>query len=166
MKRPNAYIGAPLPRREDARFLTGRGEYVGDLARENLLHAVIPRSPVAHGRIVAIDAAPARAMPGVHAVITAADIGAKVPHIPMRQEPMPELTRFEQPVIAQEKVRYVGEPVAVVIADSADVAQDAAAAVGLDIDELPAVVTRDAALSGAPNLLPMRRATSPPGFPP
>jgi len=152
MKRPNAYIGAPLPRREDARFLTGRGEYVGDLTRENLLHAVILRSPVAHGRIVSIDAAPARAMPGVHAVITAADIGAKVPRIPMRQEPMPELTRFEQPVIAQEKVRYVGEPVAIVVADSADVAQDAAAAVGLDIDELPAVVTREAAHASTPLL--------------
>jgi len=71
----NSYIGAPLKRFEDFRFLTGRGQYVGDLKRERLLHAVILRSPVAHGTIAGIDAARARAMPGVQAVITAADIG-------------------------------------------------------------------------------------------
>src|SRR5205814_6775208 len=97
---------------------------------EGLLHAAVLRSPVAHGRILAIDIAAARAMQGVHAVFTAADIGA-VPRIPMRQEPMPELTRFEQPVIATDKVRYAGEPVAIVIADSADLAEDAAAAIVL-----------------------------------
>jgi carbon-monoxide dehydrogenase large subunit len=79
-------------------------------------------------------------MPGVHAVITAADIGASVPRIPMRQEPMPELLLCEQPVIADGKVRYVGEPVAVVIADSAEIAEDAAQAIELSIDSLPAVV--------------------------
>src|SRR3954467_4144356 len=95
----NAYIGAGIPRLEDARFLRGRGIYVGDLHPQELLHAVILRSPVAHGRIVGIDVAAARAMRGVHAVYTAADLGA-VPRIPMRQEPMPELTPFEQPGIA------------------------------------------------------------------
>jgi carbon-monoxide dehydrogenase large subunit len=143
MKR-NAYIGTPVTRLEDERFLTGRGEYADDIAREGLLHAAILRSGIAHGRIVAIETAPARALPGVHAVITAADIG-QVPRIPMRQEPMPELTRFEQPVIAEGKVRYVGEPVAVVIADSPDIAEDAVAAIALDIEALPAVIERDAA---------------------
>jgi len=147
MKRTNVYIGTAVPRREDFRFLTGRGEYVGDIAREGLLHAVVLRSPIAHGRILAIDTTPARAMPGVHAVIVAADIGEKVPRIPMRQEPMPELTRFEQPVIAEEKVRYAGEPVALAIADSAELAEDASAAIVLDIDPLPAVIGRDASLS-------------------
>src|SRR4051812_5207174 len=144
----NAYIGAGIARLEDARFLTGRGTYVDDLHPQGLLHTVILRSPVAHGRIVAIDVAAARAMPGVHAVFTAADIGA-LPRIPMRQEPMPELTPFEQPVIAEEKVRYVGEPVAVIVAETRDVAEDAAAAVVLDLEELPAVVERDAGFSGA-----------------
>ena len=140
MRTVNSYIGAALNRIEDFRFLTGRGQYVGDLKRERLLHAVILRSPVAHGTIVAIDSAIARAMSGVHAVITAADIGATVPRIPMRQEPMPELLLCEQPVIADGKVRYVGEPVAVVIAESAEIAEDAAQAIELSIDALSAVV--------------------------
>ena len=148
MRTVNSYIGAAVNRIEDFRFLTGRGQYVGDLKRERLLHAVILRSPVAHGTIVAIDTARARAMPGVHAVITAADIGAKVPRIPMRQEPMPELLLCEQPVIADGKVRYVGEPVAVVVAESAEIAEDAAQAIELSIDALPAVV--DAREQNAP----------------
>jgi carbon-monoxide dehydrogenase large subunit len=143
MRTVNSYIGAPLKRFEDFRFLTGRGQYVGDLKRERLLHAVILRSPVAHGTIAGIDATRARAMPGVRAVITAADIGSNVPRIPMRQEPMPELLLCEQPVIAQHKVRYVGEPVAVVVAESVDIAEDAAQAIELSIDPLPAVVGRE-----------------------
>ena len=75
MKPVNSYIGTAVARLEDPRFLTGRGEYVGDLFPAGLLHAVILRSPVAHGRIVVIDTAAARAMQGVHAVFTAADIG-------------------------------------------------------------------------------------------
>src|SRR5262245_8041272 len=140
MRTVNSYIGAPLKRFEDFRFLTGRGQYVGDLKRERLLHAVILRSPVAHGTIVAIDTAAARAMPGVRAVITAANIGEKVPRIPMRQEPMPELLLCEQPVIAEGKVRYVGEPVALVVAESAGIAEDAAQAIELSIDTIPPIV--------------------------
>src|SRR5437870_10840418 len=108
-RKTNAFVGSPVERIEDLRFLRGRGQYIDDLTREGLLHAVILRSSVAHGRIRAIDAAAARARPGVHAVITAADIGEAVPKIPMRQEPTPALKRYEQPVIASEKVRYVGE---------------------------------------------------------
>ena len=72
----NRYIGSPVERVEDFRFLRGRGEYVGDLVREGMLHAVILRSPVAHGRIRRIDISTARGIPGVHAVITAAHIAA------------------------------------------------------------------------------------------
>ena len=115
----NAFIGSAIERVEDFRLLRGRGQFVDDLARENLLHAVILRSSVAHGRIRSIDTAAARARPGVHAVITAADIGAAVPAIPLRQDSAPAFTPFEQPVIAHDKVRYVGEPVAVVLAESA-----------------------------------------------
>ena len=143
MRTVNSYIGAPLKRVEDFRFLTGRGQYVGDLTRERLLHAVILRSPVAHGAIPAIDTARARAISGVHAIITAADIGTSIPRIPMRQEPMPELLLCEQPVIAEGKVRYVGEPVAVIIAESAELAEDAAQAIELSIDALPAVLGRE-----------------------
>ena len=105
-----------MERREDLRFLRGRGEYVDDVAIPGLLYAVILRSSVAHGRIVSIDASAALAVPGVHAVITGADMPGGPPIIPMRLQPLPEFKPFEQPVIAHDKVRYVGEPIAVVLA--------------------------------------------------
>jgi len=136
----NAFIGSPVERREDLRFLRGRGQFVDDLVRDDLLHAVILRSAVAHGRIRAIDTRAALARPGVRAVITAADIGAAIPTIPLRQESSPAFKPFEQPVIAHGKVRYVGEPVAVVVADSAAAAEDALDLIALEIEPLPAVV--------------------------
>jgi aerobic carbon-monoxide dehydrogenase large subunit len=110
-----ALIGESVHRAEDLRFLKGDGRFVDDLAREGMLHAVVLRSPVAHGRIRAVDASAASAMPGVHAVITAADIGA-IPVIPLRLANLPEFKSYLQPVIASDKVRYVGEPIAVVVA--------------------------------------------------
>ena len=118
----NRYIGAPVERIEDLRFLRGRGEYVADIVREGMLHAAILRSPVAHGCSRAIDAKPALAIGGVHAVITAAEIGA-VPRIPLRLQTSPATEPFRQPVIAWDRVRYVGEPIAVVLADSAALAR-------------------------------------------
>jgi carbon-monoxide dehydrogenase large subunit len=147
-RKTNAFVGSPVERIEDLRLLRGRGQYVDDLTRRGLLHAVILRSAVAHGRIRSIDAGAALAEPGVVAVITAADLGAAVPTIPMRQEPLPALRQYEQPVIAHRKVRYVGEPIAVVLADSAARAEDALEAIAVDIDQLPAVVDRAAARNG------------------
>jgi carbon-monoxide dehydrogenase large subunit len=141
----NLFVGSPVERIEDLRFLTGRGEYVDDITRDGLLHAAIVRSSVAHGRIRSIDVTAALARPGVHAVITATDIGENIPLIPMRQEPLPEFKRFEQPVIAHGKVRYVGEPIAVVIAETAAIAEDAVGDVLVDIEHLPPVPDRDAA---------------------
>jgi aerobic carbon-monoxide dehydrogenase large subunit len=135
----NALIGSPIERLEDFRFLKGRGRYVDDLALDGMLHAVLVRSPVAHGRIRAIDKRAALASPGVHAVITAADIGSSIPTIPLRQESDPAFRDFEQPVIAHDKVRYVGEPVAVILACSQAAAEDALDAMILDIAPLPAV---------------------------
>jgi carbon-monoxide dehydrogenase large subunit len=143
----NALVGSPIERVEDLRFLRGRGEYVDDITRPGLLYAVILRSAVAHGRIVAIDARAALAWPGVHAVITAADIGS-VPTIPLRQEQLDAFRPFEQPVIATGKVRYVGEPVAVVVAESAALAEDAAEAIAIDIAALPVVADRATADRG------------------
>src|SRR5262249_1302895 len=137
----NAFIGSAIERVEDFRLLRGRGQFVDDLARENLLHALILRASVAHAGIRWIDTAAARARPGVHAVITAADIGAAIPTIPLRQDSSPAFKPFEQPVIAHDKVRYVGEPVAVVLAESAAAAEDALDAITLAIQSLPAVVT-------------------------
>ncbi|MEA2903050.1 MAG: aerobic carbon-monoxide dehydrogenase large subunit [Alphaproteobacteria bacterium] len=143
-RKPNAFVGNPIERIEDLRLLRGRGQFIDDLACAGMLHAVVLRSAVAHGRIRSIDAAAARARPGVHAVITAAEIGT-VPIIPMRQEPTPVLKPYEQPVIAVDKVRYVGEPIALVVAESAALAEDALEAIVVDIAALPAVADRDAA---------------------
>jgi len=144
----NTFIGAAIERREDLRFLRGRGQYVGDLAPNGLLHAVILRSAVAHGRIRAIDAAAALKIPGVHAVITAKDMPGGPPIIPMRLQPLPEFKPFEQPVIAADKVRYVGEPLAVVLADTAAIGEDALEAITVDIASLPAVTDRAGGESG------------------
>jgi aerobic carbon-monoxide dehydrogenase large subunit len=139
-RRSNLLVGSPVERLEDPRFLRGRGEYVGDLARENLLHAAILRSVIAHGRIRAIDTSAALTRPDVHAVITAAEIVPRVPTIPLRQESAPEFIPYQQPVIACEKVRYVGEPIAMVLAQSAAAAEDALDAIAVDIESLPAIV--------------------------
>src|SRR5258708_24083457 len=118
----NAFVGSPIERIEDVRFLGGRGQYVDDLSAPGLLHAVVVRSSVAHGRIRRIDSTAALARPGVHAVITAAEI-ANIPTIPLRQEQLEIFRPFEQPVIAVGKVRYVGAPVALVGAEAAAAAE-------------------------------------------
>src|SRR5262249_1919273 len=155
MRGVNRYVGSPVKRVEDPRFLRGQSEYVGDLAREGLLHAAILRSPVAHGRLRLIDPAPALALRGVHAVITTAEIGV-VPVIPLRLQTSPATEPFRQPAIASEKVRYVGEPIAVVLAESAAIAEDGVDAVMLEIEELPAVVDRQA--SGRQEILLFEKA--------
>src|SRR5580704_11428612 len=135
----NTFIGSPVERREDLRFVRGRGQYVDDLHPDGLLDAVILRSSVAHGRIRAIDTAAALAIKGVHAIITANDMPGGPPKIAMRLQPLPEFKPFEQSVIADAKVRYVGEPIAVVQATSVAVGEDALEHIVLDIEPLPAV---------------------------
>jgi carbon-monoxide dehydrogenase large subunit len=145
----NTFIGAAIERREDLRFVRGRGQYVDDLAPDGMLYAVILRSSVAHGRLRAIDTSAALQIPGVHAVITAKDMGERVPIIPMRLQPLPDFKPFEQPVIATDKVRYVGEPIAVVLADSAAVGEDALESIVVDIETLPPVTDRASATRNA-----------------
>jgi carbon-monoxide dehydrogenase large subunit len=152
MTRRDSCIGTPVERIEDLRFLRGRGQYIDDLRRDGLLHAAIVRSAVAHGHIRNIDTADARALPGVHAVITAADLGDNIPTIAVRSESQPSLDRVVQPVIARDKVRYVGEPLAVVVADSAAIAEDAAGMIAVEIDALPAVTGRHGLEAAAPLL--------------
>ncbi|HLK82339.1 MAG TPA: xanthine dehydrogenase family protein molybdopterin-binding subunit [Xanthobacteraceae bacterium] len=147
----NSFVGSAIERIEDLRFLRGKGQYVDDVNPAGLLHAVIVRSPIAHGRIRGVDCAAALARPGVHAVITATDIGA-VPTIPLRQEQLDVFRPFEQPVIAVGKVRYVGEPVAVVVAETAADAEDAAEAVTIDLEELPVIANCEAS-AGSGTLL-------------
>ncbi|MDB5634122.1 MAG: carbon-monoxide dehydrogenase [Tardiphaga sp.] len=137
-------VGHPVERMEDARFLSGSGLFVDDLERDGMLHAAILRSSIAHADIVSIDTSAALRMPGVHAVITAADIGGEIPVIPLRLAPLPEFEPFRQPVIAADKVRYVGEPIAVVVADSRAIAEDALEAIAVQFEALSAVTGRGA----------------------
>jgi aerobic carbon-monoxide dehydrogenase large subunit len=144
----NTFIGTPMERREDMRFLRGRGAYVDDLKMPGLLYAVILRSSVAHGRLVSIDASTALSVSGVHSVITGADMPGGPPIVPMRLQPLPEFKPFEQPVIAHDKVRYVGEPIAVVLADSVAIGEDALEAIEVEIEELPAIADWQMAAKG------------------
>src|ERR1700681_2856194 len=122
---PNAYIGQSVPRLEDAPLVRGRGRFAGDISFPHQLHMRLARSAVAHGRIVAIDASAASALPGVCAVWTAADI-ADVPPIDFREGRIEKLEPYRQPVLATDRVRYVGDPVAAVFAEDPYIAEDAA----------------------------------------
>src|ERR1700730_12610813 len=135
----NSFVGSPVERREDLRFVRGRGQYVDDLRPDGLLHAVILRSSIAHGHLRSIDTSAALKLKGVHAVITAKDMPGGPPKIAMRLQPLPEFKPFEQSVIADTKVRYVGEPLAVVLATSVAIGGDALGHIALDIAPLPAV---------------------------
>ncbi len=133
------YVGKAIERLEDQRFLRGSGCYVDDLAPEGVLHAAIFRSAVAHGRIRKLDIRLALEVPGVVFAFTCEHFSGRVPLIPMRLEPQPALMRFLQPVLAHLKVRYVGEPIAVIVAQGADIAEDACALVEIDIEPLDVV---------------------------
>ena len=152
------YVGRPLERLEDLRLLTGKGRYADDVHRHDMLYAAIARSDVAHGIVKSIATADAAAMPGVRAVYTGADIArackGAIPRIPLRLAPLPELEPFAQFVIALDRVRYVGEPLAVVVAESAAQAEDAADRIVADIEPLPPVPDAEAAASGASLLFP------------
>ena len=117
MRRVNTVIGAPIERVEDLRFLRGRGQYLDDLNRPGQWHAAVVRSNVAHGRVRAVDTVAALALPGVKAVVTARDLPR--PCRPSRSGGrMPSILPHAQPVMADDVVRYVGEPVAMVLADT------------------------------------------------
>ena len=149
-------IGASVRRKEDYRFLTGSGQYTDDISAANHVHAYFLRSPHAHATIRSVDIAKAKTMPGVVAVFTAADL-AGVNGLPCGWlitgtdgKPMNEPPH---PVLAQGKVRYVGDAVALVVAESTNEAKDAAEAIDVDYEALPAVVNCvDALKPGAPQL--------------
>src|SRR3954471_5917548 len=140
-------IGQALPRLEDARFLSGRACFVDDLKFPGMLHAVVVRSPQAHAALGRIDTRAVRAMPGVRAVFTSADIARYPAVIPIRLGPLPGFERYLQPALAQQRVRYVGEPVAVVVADNRYLAEDAAEALEIDYEALPVVLGAHAGMT-------------------
>ncbi len=134
-----SYIGKTVWRADHVRLLRGEGRFVADVRLPEALEAAVLRSPIAHGRIVRIDTERARSLPGVAAVYTADDIGDVGP-IATTFIPKPELAAFFQRPIAREKVRYVGEPLALVVAASRYVAEDALELIDVQIDALEALV--------------------------
>ena len=151
--RPQAYVGRSVPRVEDHRLLTGTGCYAADFDRQGLVHAHVVRSPVAHGLLRNIDAEAAERRPGVVKVITARDLPDV--HVPVRLFPTPNAERALQAPLAGDRVRYVGDPVAVVVADSPYLAEDAAEDLGIEIEPLePVLDARAAAEPGAVLLNP------------
>src|SRR5216684_474656 len=137
-------VGRSVPRLEDPPLVRGRGRFAADVAFPRMLHMRLVRSASAHGRIASIDGAAARAVPGVAAVWTAADV-ADVPPIDFRLTRIEGLAPYRQPILARERVRYVGEPVAAVFADDPYAAEDAADLVAVAVDELPVVLDASAA---------------------
>ena len=157
----NTYIGAHIERVEDYRFLRGEGQYLDDISREGQWHAAFARSQIAHGVIKSIDVTKALAMPGVRAVVTAADIEGEIPTIPFRR-PNPTIGPYAQPIIARGKVRYFGEPVAMVLADSPELAEDALQGVVMDIEPLPVII--DCKTRDGRQVAPLRRDGLKPRF--
>jgi carbon-monoxide dehydrogenase large subunit len=147
------YFGAPIKRNEDARLLRGRALFVDDLDLPDMLHACFLRSTVAHARIRRIDPSAALRRPGVVAVHTAADLGDYWQPGPLLVPPPPisgiTFNQRTQVPLARDKVRHVGEPLAVVIAESRPIAEDALADIAVELDPLPAVADIERALDAS-----------------
>jgi carbon-monoxide dehydrogenase large subunit len=145
------YVGQRILRVEDPRFLTGRATYTDDVHLPGMLEAAFVRSPHAHARIRGIDVARARALPGVRGVFTGQDLAAVMQPFVSQVPGRSDVATLTQHALTLDKARHVGDPVAVVVADSRYLAEDACELVEVDWDELPALVDPEAALEkGAP----------------
>ncbi|HXT78135.1 MAG TPA: xanthine dehydrogenase family protein molybdopterin-binding subunit [Acetobacteraceae bacterium] len=151
-------IGASVRRKEDARFLSGRGNYTDDINRPGQLYAYIKRSDRPHARLKGVDTAAAAKAPGVVAVFTGADMAAEaIGGLPcgwqIHSKDGSPMAEPPHPVLAVDKVRHVGDPIAVVIADTKQAAKDAAELIAVDLEDLPAAANlRDAVAPGAPTV--------------
>jgi carbon-monoxide dehydrogenase large subunit len=149
-------IGQKVRREEDLRLLTGRGRYVDDVPSPDASRGYVLRSPHPHARLRLVDATAARAAPGVLAVLTGTELrqrglGTLRPGVPRRKRDGSPAFVCPQPLLAQDRVRYVGDPVAFVVAETLNQAKDAAELISVEYEPLPAVVSADVALSpGAP----------------
>jgi carbon-monoxide dehydrogenase large subunit len=148
------YFGAAVQRLEDPRLLAGKGRYVDDISLPGVLHASFLRAQVAHGGILSVDAAEARTMPGVAAIYTMPDFSAiaQGPMPPMAPHPLIKTPITYHP-LAVDEVHHVGEAIVIVLADTRQQAEDAANAIQLEIEDMPAVADPIAALAdGAPKV--------------
>jgi carbon-monoxide dehydrogenase large subunit len=134
MTAPAKFVGRSVLRLEDRPLLKGEGRFAADISFPGQWHMRVVRSGVAHGKIKSIDASAALKLPGVHAVWTSADV-AHIPPIPFRLTGLKTLEPYRQPVLAREVVRYVGEPVAVIFAENAYLAEDAADLIEVDVEQ-------------------------------
>src|SRR5699024_1371776 len=140
----NKQVGRNAPRKEDGRLLRGEGKFGADKQFPRMVHARIVRSSIAHGRLISLNVDAAREAPGEIEVVTDQDLGEDL-RIPVRLKVQDiELDEHLQPVLARDRVRYVGEPVAVVIAEDRYTAEDAAEMVEIDVDEHDVVLDVDA----------------------
>jgi carbon-monoxide dehydrogenase large subunit len=149
------WVGRSLKRREDRRLLTGQGQFVADIALPRMLHAVLVRSPLAHARIRSVDVAGAAQAPGVVYALDGADLLQLLPPVPEGQISLPpkwttviqhKFLNPQEPLLAHDKARHVGEALAIIVAETRHQAEDAAELVTLDLEELPAVVDPEAGL--------------------
>jgi carbon-monoxide dehydrogenase large subunit len=155
MGEPGSLVGRSLLRREDRRLLTGEGQFIADLELPRMLHAAFVRSQLPHAHIRSVDLSQAAAAPGVALALSGADLLRLLPPVPDTQLSLPskwtslvqhEFRNPQQPLLAYDKVRHVGEALAVVVADNRYAAEDAAALVRVECDPLPAVVDAESAL--------------------
>ncbi len=163
------FVGQSVRRREDARLLLGQGQYIADLELPGMLHAVFVRSPVAHAWIKSVDTSAAAKAPGVALVMSGADLEKILPPVRDNQMPLPakwkaaiphRILNPRQPMLCTDKVRHVGEAVAIVIARTRVEAEDAAELVNVEYETLPAVVEPYAALAAGSSLVHERLGTN------
>jgi aerobic carbon-monoxide dehydrogenase large subunit len=140
------YVGAPVKRSEDRRILTGQGRYIDDIDLPGLLHAAFARSPFAHARVTSIDASAARELPGVVAVYTGGELESRLQPGPYGIQVLMGADTPAYSAIATDKVRLVGDPIALVVAETRYIAEDAAELIEVDYNELPAIVSAEDAL--------------------
>ncbi len=150
--RPARYVGARIDRVEDPKFLMGLGRYVDDIALPGMAHAAFVRSPYAHARIRSIDTKAAASAPGVYRVLTGTDLVDEILPMVVAADP-PEVKTTRRRALARDRARYVGDPVAVVVASSRYQAEDATALVDVDWDPLPVVTDPERALARDTTLL-------------
>ncbi|MFN0306080.1 MAG: xanthine dehydrogenase family protein molybdopterin-binding subunit [Burkholderiales bacterium] len=163
------YVGRSILRREDARLLRGKGQYIDDLELPGMLHVAFVRSTAAHARIRSIDLSRAAKAPGVHFVMSGIELVRELPPVQDQQLPLPRKWRTtvphkvfdpRQPLLAWDKVRHVGEAIAVVVAESPYLAEDAAELVEIDYEFLPPVVDVERALEAASAVLHEKNGTN------
>ena len=162
MSETGGLVGRSLLRREDRRLLTGAGQFIADLELPRMLHVAFVRSQLAHARIRSVDLSRAAAAPGVALALSGADLLRLLPPVPDTQLSLPskwrsfvqhEFRNPQQPLLAHDKVRHVGEAVAVIVAEDRYRAEDGAALATVELETLPAVVDAEAALAANASII-------------